>query len=429
MSIPLKVKNPRKNNRERTKKIERYLAIAAIVSLVIAWFVGYSSNKVDYEPALQAAATDADRFEEVTGDTWAAYQGDTLLGYVAVGEADGYGGPMQVATFVNEEGLVMGTAVVSHKETPSFINRVVEAGFGDQFEEKPVTDNFIVDDDVHGVTGATYTAVGLTNATKLAAQTVAGEQLGMTVPEPQPIPIQFGIPEITVILLFAAGWIGHRRGFKYKKQLRWGMLITGMMVLGFWYNQPLTIGKINTFLLGYWPAWQTALYWYLLIGGIFLVATVDNKNAYCAWFCPFGAAQECMGAIGGAKYSAPRKYRRHLMWGQRGLAWLAIMIAFLLRNPGVSSYEVFGTLFDFTGSTILFMILGIVMITSLFVKRPWCDYLCPLDPVYDIVRLIRTWVLELWHKIRPNKKTPNRKKPSKKQSPAVVEANPTPPSN
>ena len=425
MSIPLKVKsNPRKNNRDRIKKVERILAITAIVSLVMAWFVGFSINKIDYEPALQAAAPDAERFEEVTGDTWAAYQGDGLLGYVAVGEADGYGGPMQVATFVDMEGVVMGTAVVSHKETPSFFDRVIKAGFNDQFEEKPVTDGFVLGKDVHGVTGATYTALGLAEATKLAAQTVAGEQLGMIVPEPEPIPIQFGIPEITVILLFAAGWIGHRRGFKYTKQLRWVMLIVGMMVLGFWYNQPLTIGKINTFLLGYWPAWQTALYWYLLIGGIFLVATVDNKNAYCAWFCPFGAAQECMGAIGGAKYAAPRKYRRHLMWTQRGLAWLAIMIAFLLRNPGISSYEIFGTLFDFTGTTVMFVLLGIVLVTSLFVKRPWCNGLCPLDPVYDIIRLIRTWVLELWHKIRPNNKTPN----NKKQSPVVAEASPTPPS-
>ena len=425
MSIPLKVKsNPRKNNHDRTKKIERILAVVAIVSLVIAWFVGYAINKVDFKPALQAAAPNATRFEEVTGDTWAAYQGDDLLGYVAVGEADGYGGPMQVATFVNADGLVMGTAVVAHKETPSFIDRVVKAGFSDQFEEKPVSDNFVVGNDIHGVTGATYTAVGLTNATKLAAQTVAGEQLGMAVAEPEPTPIVFGIPEITVILLFAAGWIGHRRGFKYTKQLRWAMLIVGMMVLGFWYNQPLTIGKINTFLLGYWPAWQTALYWYLLIGGIFLIATVDNKNAYCAWFCPFGAAQECMGAIGGAKYSTPRKYRRHLMWGQRGLAWLAILIAFLLRNPGVSSYEIFGTLFDFTGTTVMFVLLGIVMITSLFVKRPWCNGLCPLDPVYDIIRLIRTWVLELWHKIRPNQKKPS----SKKQSPVVAQVPPIPPS-
>ncbi|MFO7681057.1 MAG: 4Fe-4S binding protein [Chloroflexota bacterium] len=404
MSIPLKVKSNSRNNRNQTQKVERLLAVAAIVTLVIAWFAGYALNGTDYEPVLAEAAPAADRFEPLADDTWTAYQGETLLGYVAVGEADGYGGPLQVATFVTPEGLVMGTAVIAHKETPSFFKRVTSSTFADQFAEKPATDGFVIGNDIHGVTGATYTAVALADATRQSAQTIAREQLALSIPEPEPIPIQFGIPEITVIVLFAAGWVGHRRGFKYTRQLRWVMLLAGMLILGFWYNQPLTIGKVNTFLLGYWPAWQTALYWYLLIGGIFLVATVDNKNAYCAWFCPFGAAQECMGVVGGAKYSGPRQYRRHLMWGQRGLAWLAVMLAFLFRNPGISSYEVFGTLFDFTGSTVMFILLGIVLITSLFVKRPWCNFLCPLDPVFDIVRLIRTWVIELWQKIRQQKK-------------------------
>jgi polyferredoxin len=76
------------------------------------------------------------------------------------------------------------------------------------------------------------------------------------------------------------------------------------------------------------------------------------------------------------------------------------MLAFLFRNPGLSSYEVFGALFAFTGSTVLFALLGIVLLLSLFVKRPWCHYLCPLDPVYDIVRLGRTWVLEQWTRTR-----------------------------
>ena len=127
---------------------------------------------------------------------------------------------------------------------------------------------------------------------------------------------------------------------------------------------------------------------------------IDNKNSYCYWFCPFGGAQDCMGAIGGAKITGPTKYRRHLLWVPRGLAWLAIILALLFRNPGISSYEVFGTLFDFTGSTVMFALLGIVMVMSLFVKRPWCNYLCPLDPVYGIIRLTRGWVLELWQKIK-----------------------------
>jgi polyferredoxin len=107
-----------------------------------------------------------------------------------------------------------------------------------------------------------------------------------------------------------------------------------------------------------------------------------------------------MGAIGGAKSTGPRLYRRHFVWIQRGLAWLAVVLAFLFRNPGISSYEIFGTLFEFTGSMVAFALLGIVLVLSLFIRRPWCNFLCPLDPVFDLIRLVRTWILELWQTIK-----------------------------
>lgn len=397
------------SSRKRTKRIETILAVAAIASLVVAWFVGLALNSTDVTPSLQEALPAAHHFEQATEEVYAAYngdEGDELLGYVALGEAEGYGGPVEMAVAVDLEGNVLGTAVVEHRETPSFFKRVKDDGFIASLTGKRYDESFDLGGDLDAVTGATYTSQALAEATAQSARQVAGQQLGLDAPTPEPPPIRFGLPEITVLALFGLAYVGHRRGFKYTKQLRWATLIAGLVVLGFYLNMPLTLSKLNSFLLGYWPGWRTGLYWYLLLGGILLVATVDNKNAYCTWFCPFGAAQECMGAIGGAKHRGPpRKYRPYFKWAQRGLAWLAILLAFLFRNPGISSYEVFGTLFDFTGSGVLFALLAIVLVASLFVRRPWCNYLCPLDPVYDIIRLIRGWVIELWQKITPKTAT------------------------
>ena len=78
------------------------------------------------------------------------------------------------------------------------------------------------------------------------------------------------------------------------------------------------------------------------------------------------------------------------------MTWAAIVIALLLRNPGLTSYEIFGTLFSLTGSMMQFILLGIVLIAALFIRRPWCAYLCPLGPVTDLYRSFRRWGLELW---------------------------------
>jgi polyferredoxin len=32
----------------------------------------------------------------------------------------------------------------------------------------------------------------------------------------------------------------------------------------------------------------------------------------------------------------------------------------------------------------------------MFIRRPWCNYLCPLAPVTELYRTFRVWVKESW---------------------------------
>ena len=390
-----------------TKQWERRLGIAAIVTIIMAWFIGYSQANAEVESFLQEALPQATRIEKVNGDTYAAYAANSpeaLIGYITTGEANGYGGPMKVAVATDLEGTVLGLSVVEQRESPGWFSRVMASDYTKKLFGKSYTDAFELDNDVDGISGATYTSRAIADAVRNGSRHIAGNTLGFDVPAEVAPKVQFGIPEIVLIALFVVGYVGHQRKFKYTKQARWISMLTGMIVLGFVYTNPLTISYINKFLLGFWPDWHTNLYWYLLIGGILFVFTVDNKNPYCEWFCPFGATQECMGAIGGAKTRTPQKYRTLFKWLQRGLAWLAIVIALLFRNPGISSYEIFGTLFDFRGSVLQFSLLGLVLMAALFIKRPWCNYLCPLGPIGDFIRMTRNWIKELWLQLKPKPK-------------------------
>ena len=320
------------------------------------------------------------------------------IGYVSVGEAVGYGGPMEVAVAINDQGEVIGFSIASHKQTPSFLEKVLGSSLVDGLIGMTYQNDFIMDQDIDGVSGATYTTRAIIESVREETWHVVSKYLGFQIPVVEKLEIQFGIPEVTLIALYAVGFVGHQKNFKYKKQIRWVSMIAGMVILGFIYNRPLTISSINQLLLGFFPVWQTNLYWYLLLGGIFFVFTVDNKNPYCEWFCPFGAAQECLGAIGGAKTRSPGRFKLLLTWVTRILAWLAVVVALIFRNPGLTSYEVFGTLFDLTGTNFQFAVLGIILLSSLFIRRPWCTYLCPLRPVTDLYRAFRRRIVELWRK-------------------------------
>jgi uncharacterized protein with FMN-binding domain len=393
---------PTRTRRSKAKRWERLLAVGALTSLLAAWVGGRLLSGVNFEPFLRKAFPHAQRFEPLNNNLTFAARGTSptgeqvLFGYVAIGEATGYGGPLKTAVGVDLEGEIVGVAVVEHRETPTFFHWLNRTGFVASLEGKEYEHAFELGQDVDAVTGATYTAEALAEAVREASRKVAAEQLGLAVPPPQPKPVEFGAPEWILILLYIAGFVGHQRRFPYTKAVRWATMLGGLAALGFLYNSPLTLANINAFLMGFFPDWRSHLYWYLLLGGILFVYTVDNKNPYCQWFCPFGAAQECLGAIGGAKPRSPGQFRGVFRWLQRGLAWVAILLALIFRNPGLTSYEVFGTLFDLTGSTIQFVLLVIILLAALYIKRPWCTYLCPIRPVTDLIKLFRQWIFELW---------------------------------
>ncbi len=384
--------------RMNSLRLERTLAVVAFGILAVAWAVGSFRAEVDLRPYLKLAFPEAGRFEVIGMGTYAAWdgqRGESLIGYVTTAKASGYGGEMSVAVAVSPEGVILGLTIVEQKETAAFLQRVLRSDLPGSLKGKTYSDPFTLGKDVDGVTGATYSSRAVADSARKATRRVAARKLGLSPPPEPPPEIRFGLPEAVLLVLFGFGIVGRLRRFKYKRTARWASMLIGLAVLGFGYNRPLTIVWINRFLLGFWPTWQTNLYWIILLGGIFFVYAIDNTNPYCEWFCPFGATQECLGVVGGAKVRVPPQAHNVLRWGQRSLALGAIVIALIFRNPGVSSYEVFGAFFRLIGSNFLFALLGVVLVASLFIRRPWCSYLCPLRPVTDLIRLIRHWTTEL----------------------------------
>lgn len=397
----------RVDRRASQRRRERILAFGTLALIAVVWIIGAARAEADLMPAVRAALPEAGYFERVDNGVYAARddsRAERILGYVVVGSANGYGGPLQVAVAVNPQGEVTGLTVIDHKDTPSWFNRVTQSSLMESLVGKPYSDSFTLGEDIDGVTGATYTSRAIAEAV-LSASRTAAHLFNLPVAQAPAPEIHVGVPEIAVLGLFTVGYVGHRREFKYKKQARWGGMLVGLAMLGFLYNIPITLAYFVKATLGYWPAWETNLYWYFLVGGLLFVLLVNNKNAYCEWMCPFGAAQECMGVIGGAKVYSIRHRRSWFTWARRLIVLAAVLLAVLFRNPGLASIEVFGTLFGLYGGTLEIAILALVLLAALFVKRPWCNYLCPVDAVVELIHVIRQPVKELWDKVNPRTKS------------------------
>ena len=382
---------------DKKRRRESRLAVIAIIAIISAWFIGIQREDDVIRAKIETVMDQVSSFEEIDNSSYKIYnEEDEHIGFITLESSIGYGGPILMCVAVNLEGEIIELGIIDHKETPSYLEKVLDAKYLDRIIGRTYNDEYSIGNGIDAVSSATYSSRAIVEASKRGNRYIAAHLLGLEVPEVEKQKIQFGAPEIILILLFAIGYFAHKKTFKYKKQARWFTMIAGLIFIGFAYNKPFSLSMFNQLLLGYFPPIHSHLYWYLLLGGIFFVFTVDNKNPYCQWFCPFGAAQEVLGQIGGAKKRFPGRFKNFFKWTLRAITFFAIIVALLFRNPGVTSYEVFGTLFKLTGTNLQFAILGIVLVASIFIKRPWCNYLCPIRPVTDHIACVRRSIKNIW---------------------------------
>jgi NosR/NirI family nitrous oxide reductase transcriptional regulator len=104
------------------RQTERLLALIAIVLIAIAWFLGGLRAEASLMPAVKQALPEADHFTKKDDGVyigWGDGAEQAQIGYVAVAQADGYGGPLTMAVAVDLNGKILNTAIVNHKETPA----------------------------------------------------------------------------------------------------------------------------------------------------------------------------------------------------------------------------------------------------------------------------------------------------------------------
>lgn len=123
----------------------------------------------------------------------------------------------------------------------------------------------------------------------------------------------------------------------------------------------------------------------LLLGSSFMVGRM-----LCGYACPVGALQELLSLINfKSNIKDHRKNQYHITTTSKNanvVRWSFLVILLVLASiwsiiilPFISPFTGFtfiNTLFDFA-LILPFMSLFIIAITSIFVYRPWCRFLCP----------------------------------------------------
>ena len=146
----------------------------------------------------------------------------------------------------------------------------------------------------------------------------------------------------------------------------------------------------------------------MVIGAVVLLLTVVFGPVFCSHICPLGSIQEWIGKLGKKifkkKYNRfiPQKLHNILKYLRYVVLALVLYQTYTTATLMFLNIDPYYALYHFwTGDATIaaLIILGVTLLGSLFVERPWCKYACPYGGFLGLVGKISIF------KIRRNEST------------------------
>ncbi|MGQ9629555.1 MAG: FMN-binding protein [bacterium] len=374
-------------------------ALAVVLAANAFWFLA-PPKEIDIEEHLKAIAPEAQSFVRIRGQPpyYKALDGDgNTIGLLflttdVVPEERGYAGPIKILVGIDAKGKILGIEILSHNETPSYVRRIREPWFTQQFREKDVGDPFIVGKDIDGITGATVTVEAIARSVGRGGKKIASQYLGIPVGEEVRAGGRVAKKIVEILFLLAIFSLGAFGLVKHDEKIRYVVLAASVVFLGFIENGFLSVVNIVNIASLNFPSPLHNPFWYVLIllgvGSALLVG-----RFYCGWICPFGGLQELVWRIVPFKLSVSPSLSRRTSYVRFGLLWGSVVAFAATRNMGFCSYEPFAPVFNRVGGALIWVFIGAIFVVSSANYRFWCRYFCPVGAALGLLSSFSFWRL------------------------------------
>ncbi|NLM52007.1 MAG: FMN-binding protein [Firmicutes bacterium] len=164
------------------KEVLRLAVILMVICAVSAGVLAYTNDvttkiieeriqkeKIELLQRLFPAVT---RFEDQEVDGRTATLGyddqDNLVGILAEGKTNGYGGEIRFNLAIDGEGKLVSLTIISHSETAGLGSKIEDEAYRQQYVGKTVNDDF----DVDNISGATITSLAMENGVQAEMEAI-----------------------------------------------------------------------------------------------------------------------------------------------------------------------------------------------------------------------------------------------------------------
>ena len=276
-------------------------------------------------------------------------------------------------TIYIKDGVIADVIAEPNEETPSFFRRLEREGLLDSWSHKSLAEALETRVDV--VSGATYSSVAVIENVNRAVAYAASVE---------PSQRRFNIFDAKSIVGLVVILLGVALTF-WRPRQRWieiAYMVLNVGVLGFWCGSFLSLAQFTS-----WMSNGVSLSLTLaLLLVIVLVPIFGRRGSYCQLHCPMGSAQELLSRLPIPQIKLSAEYNRRL----NNLRYYIFALLMLLMWCGVGfeimNYEVFSVFFPASASGVVLGLAALFLILSLFIKRPYCRFVCPTGAVITMAQ-------------------------------------------
>lgn len=377
-------------------KVLSYLILAAIVFIVVNVVVARSKeNKRTKQPEYEFCLT----IDEVKAQFPKAdrlFLKDTSLYYVYDSQGKeigkvlntspynediiGYGGTIPITVFLDERNRITHVEVCENKETPRFINGIIKNGFLESWNG--LTPEQVVDKQVDAVSGATFSSTAIIQSMRYRMSVLSRQE------QPEKCwDWNLFVRQICVLIIMTLALICFFNPQK-TKTLRLITLLLSVVVLGFWTNSLLSLALFYNMLTNGIPCIvQIPIIIIALLAVI--LPLITGKSFYCQYLCPFGVLQEFAGKINRRKVKISAKAFKVILIIRKLILLAIIVITALGVGLNLLYVEPFSAFHWQSVGFGMVTFAVVILITSVFITKPWCSFLCPTGLLLEMIRKIR----------------------------------------
>ena len=198
--------------------------------------------------------------------------------------------------------------------------------------------------------------------------------------------------------------------FRKSVRLRLVTLVASVLYMGFYKSQLLSIVnvfgtlsetlsavKVGSFGGGL-PPFVYSLAWYAF--AIFsVVTTVLWGRIYCGRVCAFGALTQLIDAVVPSRWrvTVPPALEQRASYIKYGL--LIAAVGYYLATRQITFYRYIEPFWMFTreGTTVLWIMLAVLLVASVFVRNLYCRFLCPLGAALGLLSTLTVFKIKRWN--------------------------------